>query len=72
MKKIITLKVEEKDKTLWEQKALEKGLSLSEFIRQSVEGNLDQDFATKEDIDYLDKKISIVEKNILNKLGGDL
>ena len=69
-KEFIGFKIQEDLKKILEEKAMEKGLSLSEYIRQTVEGTLDQEFATKEDIDYLDKKLSILEKNILKKIGG--
>ena len=67
-KEFIGFKIQEDLKRVLEQKAMEKGLSLSDFIRQTVEGTLDQEFATKEDIDYLDKKISILEKEIKNNI----
>jgi hypothetical protein len=68
MKKIITLKINEDLKTEWEERAMENGLSLSDFIRQAVEGELNKEGVSKKDLEILEKKISIIGNRLEKRI----
>ena len=63
----ITVRIEDSLRDVWEQRAMEENLSLSEFIRKSVEGELNKDTVSRNDINHLEKRIILLEKTLSKK-----